>query len=127
MKLLLISIVEVIYVYYILNYFKTKYSIHHPLEYIVINKLPEFFKHPMGVYEYNNKICPFGHFASNLLVLYLLIRYLILTRTTYKLKNINLTIIIITAVLSLLNMNAFIYLIPFFILEFYVHKYIILR
>lgn len=121
MKLLIITIVEIIYVYYMLNYFKTRYSIHHPLEYIVLNQLPDFFRHPIGEYDYSNKICPFGHFASNILVLYLTCRYLILTRTKYKIKNINIIIFVITLLFSLLNMNAFVYLLPYFALEIYVH------
>ena len=120
MKLLIITIIEIIYVYYMLNYFKTRYSIHHPLEYIVIHQLPDFFRHPIGEYDYSNKICPFGHFASNILVLYLIGRYLILTRTKYKIKNINITIFVITLLFSLLNMNAFVYLLPYFIVEIYV-------
>ena len=120
MKLLILTIIEIIYVYYMLNYFKTKHSIHHPLEYILINKLPDFFKHPIGIYEYNNKICDFGHYASKILILYLIFRYLILTRTKYKIINMNIIILVITVLLSLLNMNAFVYLVPYFLLEIYI-------
>ena len=119
-QLLIITIIEIIYVYYMLNYFKTRYSIHHPLEYIVINQLPDFFKHPIGKYDYSNKICPFGHFSSNILVLYLTGRYLVYSRIAYNMNRMNIIIVIITLLLSLLNMNAFIYLIPYFILEIYV-------
>jgi len=125
MKLLIFTIIEIIYVYYMLNYFKTHYSIHHPLEYIILNKLPDFFKHPLGEYDYSNKICPFGHFASNILVLYLTGRYFIINRTNYKIKNINFIIFIITLLFSLLNMNAFVYLLPYFLIEIYVQSCIL--
>lgn len=126
MKLLIITIFEIIYVYYMLNFFKTNYSIHHPLEYIFINNLPKFFSHPIGKYDYSNKICPFGHFASNILVLYLIFRYLAITRTKINLRFINIIILIITVLLSLMNMNAFIYLLPYFFLEAYVQIYLII-
>ncbi len=117
---LIITIIEILYVYFMLNFFKTNYSIHHPLEYYFLGQLPDFFQHPIGKYDYSNKICPFGHFASNILVLYLLGRYLLFTKTKYKIKHINGVIIIITFLLSLLNMNAFLYLIPYFIIEIYI-------
>jgi hypothetical protein len=117
----IITLFEIIYIYYILNIFKTTYTIHHPLEYAMINELPNYFKHPIGKYEYSNKICPFGHFASKLLILYLAIRYILLS---YKIRRgllykINFIILIITLLLSLLNMNAFTYLIPYFLVEIY--------
>jgi hypothetical protein len=125
MKLLIITIIEVIYVYFMLNFFKTRFSIHHPLEYMLMNKLPDFFKHPISEYDYSNKICPFGHFSSNILVLYLIFRYFIVSRTQYKIKNTNIIILLITVILSLLNMNAFVYLIPYFVLELYVQSSIL--
>ena len=122
MKLLILTIIEIIYVYFMLNFFKTTYSIHHPLEFILINKFPDFLKHPISKYDYSNKICPFGHFASNILVIYLIIRYFVYNnyKIKYILKKINIVILIITAILSLLNMNAFIYLFPYFIVEIFI-------
>ena len=118
--LIIITIIEVIYVYYMLNFFKTKYSIHHPLEYIIINKLSDYYRHPIYSDEYSNKICPFGHFASNILVIYLILRCIIYIKLKNKiLNNANIAILIITFILSLLNMNAFIYLLPYFITELY--------
>ena len=42
-KLLLVSIIEALYVIYMLNFFKTKYSLAHPLS----NFNNEYLKHPI--------------------------------------------------------------------------------
>ena len=49
MNLLLISFIEAIYVIYMLNYFKTKYSIAHPFTYFN-NK---YLFHPLKVFQIN--------------------------------------------------------------------------
>ena len=71
----LISLIEIIYIYFMYNIFKTSYSIHHPFE-ILLNRisLPNFLKHPIYSNIYESKICPFGKFASILLIIWLIIR-----------------------------------------------------
>ena len=111
-KILLVFMI--FYIYYMFIIFKTKYSIHHPLEYIYNNKFGDFFKHPINSGNYESKICPFGKKAIYILVLYLIIRVF------YPInKKIKLIILIIIFILSLMNFNALLYLIPYFIFEIY--------
>ena len=89
----LISLIEIIYIYFMYNIFKTSYSIHHPFE-ILLNRisLPNFLKHPIYSNIYESKICPFGKFASILLIIWLIIR-IKFNKMNYKLsEKINKTI-----------------------------------
>ena len=116
------TIIEAIYIYYMYNLFKTKFSFHHPLEKI-INKQPisDYFKHPIysGIYE--NKICPFGKLISKLLVIWIFVRIFLLKKYSYtkitKINNIIFGLVLIGSLL--LNINSFIYFIPIFIYELY--------
>ena len=66
-----ISIIEAIYTIYMYIFFKTKYSIHSPLESHVIKS--DLWKHPINTGKYENKICRIGSYASILLaVLFIL-------------------------------------------------------
>ena len=116
---MIISIVEAIYIIYMLRFFKTKYSLAHPLTYFE-NK---FFFHPIGKSdEPISNICPFGHMASWYLGLYILIRMVILNCSKIDIKYIVLIskiIVFITMLFSFMNFNAVVYLLPVFILEFY--------
>ena len=119
---LIITFVEIIYVYYMLNIFKTKYTISHPYENIITNSLGNYFSHTVQVSTYGNKICPFGHDASELLVIYLLFRYIF---KKYNIINsdtlckFNKIVCIIVAIFSLMNMNALVYLAPYFLVELF--------
>ena len=44
-KLLILSVLQSIYIIYILNYFKTRYSFAHPL----LDFSSSYFKHPIGI------------------------------------------------------------------------------
>ena len=57
MKYIIINILEVVYIIYMFVIFQTKYSIHHPLEYIMESKLSNFFSHPISSDIYESKIC----------------------------------------------------------------------
>ena len=107
------EIALILYLIYMFNFFKTSYSISHPLEFYLISNLNDYFKHPIYSGEYESKICPFGHNIIWILVIYLVIKIY------YKIPNkINNLSIIITFILSLMNFNALLYLIPYFIYEF---------
>ena len=110
----LINCLEAIYIFYMYNIFKTKYSIHHPLEYIINNQnISDFIKHPINSGNYENKICLLGTYVSVLLVFWIIIR-----KPTKIYRKINKIIFILVLLGSLLmNLNAFIYLIPVFIYE----------
>ena len=114
--MILISILEGLYIIFMFNLFKTTKYIHHPFEQFFTNH--PFLKHPMSDSRYSNKICYFGKFSSFLLFLWLVIRYKI---KNDKLKfRLNTIIWIIVGIVSfIMNMNAFVYLIPIFLIEIY--------
>ena len=112
-KLIILSILQAIYLVYILNFFKTKYSLAHPLS----NFNSSYFKHPIGIHnEPISNICEFGHQASWFLALFVLIRAIFINKIN---KSISVFILIFTCAFSMLNLNAVIYLIPHFIIELY--------
>jgi hypothetical protein len=112
-----LSIIEAFYVIYMLRYFKTKININHPLESNITN-ISSYLLHPINSQKYESKICDFGKDSSFLIAFYLIVRFLL--KKYFKIYNssFNKGIIIIILILSLMNMNAFIYLLPFFIYEF---------
>ena len=123
-KLLLITIIEIIYLIYTFIFMKTKFYILHPIQifrYLEKNENNKFnfFKHSVQKGLYINRICPFGKVMIIILSIYLILRYYFT-----KIKKLNTIILMITFVLSLMNMNSFIYLIPFFITEFFITKYL---
>ena len=112
------SLIEIIYVIFFLNYFKTKYSIAHPLSYFD-NK---YLYHPIGKSDIPvSNVCKFGQDASWLIGLVILIRTIVVSN---KLLGINLirnfsSFTLITIIIfSLLNFNVLLYLVPFFITEY---------
>ena len=115
-KLIILNIIQGLYIIYILNFFKTKYSLAHPLS----NFSSDYFKHPIGVNSTPiSNICEFGHQMSWFLGLFVVLRSLFITKFT---KYISIIVLIITATFSLLNFNAVVYLIPHFIIEIYLIK-----
>lgn len=114
MNIFLLSLVEALYIIYMLNYFKTKYSLAHPLS----NYDNNYLKHPIGVSDKPiSNICNFGHQASWLLGLYVILRAVLLPKYKKVLRLLSIIVLIITATVSLLNLNATVYLIPYFIFE----------
>ena len=111
---MVIPIIEAYYIYYMYNIFKTTKSFHHPYELLIGEKLSNFIKHPISTGIYENKICDFGKFSSFLISIWFLTRHFIA-----KSNEINKIFLKIIFIISLLmNLNAFIYLIPIFITEF---------
>ena len=121
---LIISLVEAVYVVYMMNYFKTRYSLAHPFTYFE-NK---FLYHPIGKSDKPIcNICPLGNKGSVLIALFLILRWIIFTYSTNKsylkgLKMFSILVVSIAFLLSLLNFNAVVYLLPYFILEIYIIK-----
>lgn len=123
-KLLLITIIEIIYLIYTFIFMKTKFYILHPIYlFKVLEKNKKstfsFFKHSVQKGLCINRICPFGKVMIIILSIYLVLR-----NYSTKIKKINIIILLITLILSFMNMNSFIYLIPFFITEFFITKYL---
>jgi len=119
--MLLISLIEIIYIYYMFHIFETKFTITSPWEKFQLNYLNEtvseriysYFKHPIQNSSFaESKICQFGKKIIYLLLIYLLLRNFIILP-----KEFNYIVLIITLVLSISNLNAFLYLIPYFIFE----------
>ena len=107
----LLSILEGIYIYYMYNFFKTKYSFNFPYE---INWNLNFLKHSK-MDKYQSKICPLGNLVGILLLLWFCFRFYI---NRYKYYNKYIIYMIIIGSLFM-NFNAFIYFIPIIIIEFY--------
>ncbi len=114
MNLKFITLLICVYLYYMFHHFKTTISFNHPYESILHTSLHQYFKHPIHSDKYENKICDFGKHS-----IFILIFYLLSTLYFQINKKISFILTMITFLLSLLNMNAVIYLIPFFIIELY--------
>lgn len=120
-----IPIIEATYIIYMWNFFKTTYSFHNIWEtnLMSIPSIPQFFKHQIKNTEYSNKICPLGNLSAYLLAMWIIITKIV-TPQHLSIKSqqyINLAtkiIFTITAILAfIMNLNAFIYLVPVFIYE----------
>ena len=113
------AVVESIYVIYMLNFFKTRYSLAHPLTYFDSKLL----YHPIGKSDKPIcNICKLGNYGAYLISLFVLLRMIVLI--TFKdnmskkiVKNFSYIVLVIVFMLSLLNFNAVVYLSTFFIAE----------
>lgn len=118
MNYILVNILEFFYILYFFTIFKTKYSIHHPFEYI--NNNFSFLKHPIYTGIYENKICIFGHMCAYLSSIYFLYRSIFYYNNNKKEYTTSTIILPLIMILSfIMNINSFIYLIPIFFIEFY--------
>ena len=124
MNIVSLSVVHAIYIIYVLNYFKTRYNFAHPITYFN-NKL---LYHPIGMSDVpKSKVCKLGNILSWFLALFIIIRaVLYVNRPPLRkfLKKISLVGLILAVTLSMLNFNVVLYLIPHFIIEIYIQKYL---
>ncbi len=111
-----LNIFEAIYVYYMMNLFKTSYSLHLPFE-----KITQYHKlliHPINTGKYESKICPLGQFVGMLLPIWIFLR--VIYKDSNYIQIINNLIWIAIFILSfIMNINAFIYFVPAFFIELY--------
>ena len=116
-KNLLYSLIEGIYIVYMFNFFKTKWSIHHPLEILLEGNT--YLQHPINTGDYENKICGLGNLSGFLLLIWFLFRW----KLPDNLRLIwNRRILYLVIIVSLLmNLNAFIYFVPIIFFEYYVN------
>lgn len=118
MNILTISILEGLYIIYMLNFFKTKYSLAHPMTYFN-NK---YLWHPIGTQSKPiSNVCKFGNNASWFLAAYFIVRgYLFQNKVVKKKKLIFFNKLVLACVFlfSLMNFNVVIYLLPIFIIEY---------
>ena len=118
-KNFLIPLIESLYVIFMLNFFKTKYSLAHPLTYFE-NKL---LYHPIGKSEKPvSNICKLGNIGAYFIAAFIIFRFFIDNFNTNKIlqKNIKLLsifVLLLVFITSLLNFNAVVYLIPYFVYE----------
>ena len=119
-----LAVIHSIYIIYVLNYFKTRYNFAHPITYFN-NKL---LYHPIGMSEVpKSKVCKLGNILSWFLALFILCRailYINKPKLRPIIKQISLIGLILAVILSMLNFNVVIYLIPHFIIEIYIQKYL---
>lgn len=131
MNIYLITFLEILYLNYTFLFMKTKYYINHPFSNLrcfekneIKNNIQEFFKHPIGKGTSESYICPFGKTMIIILSFYLLFRLLFCKKYYNYVKISNIGVLVLSFILSFMNMNAMIYLIPFFIIElFLIRKY----
>ena len=120
------TFIEAIYVIFMWNFFKTKYSIHNIWEAPIMESrnLPSFFKHNVNTNIYESKICPLGNISAYLIASWIIFRDLIKAYKKNKIPHIlytlNKLIFIVVAILSFfMNLNAFLYFIPIFVYELF--------
>ena len=118
-SLIVLSIIEGLYLVYMYIFFETTTVIHHPLERVLTQGV-SFLKHPIGTTERSNQICMLGSIASILFLFWFVIRCLF-TWNHVHVKKINTVFMTLLFFCSLLlNLNAFVYAIPVFLIEWYV-------
>ena len=123
-QFLMLTLLEAVYVVYIMNFFKTRYSLAHPFTYFE-NKL---LYHPIGKSDKAIcTICPLGNWGSVAIAIYIILRWIIFSNSSNKTTITNLRLfslftLTLVLLLSFLNFNAVVYLIPYFIVEMYVIK-----
>ena len=116
----IITTLEIVYILYTFWCMKTKYFIPHPFsvlkcfEISLRNNIKTFFKHPIRQTIPSNYICPFGKYMSIILCIYLTIYRFVYDS---KYTTLHKMVLGITFILSWMNMNALVYLLPFFIIE----------
>ena len=121
--MLIVSIIHGLYIIFILNYFKTKYNFAHPITYFNNNLL----YHPIGKSKIpSSKVCKLGNILSWWLVLFIIMRGFFVQQQLYisVLRQMTLIVLILTVMLSMLNLNVIIYLIPHYIIEYVYIKYL---
>ena len=99
-----------------LNFFKTRYNLAHPASYFE-NKL---IYHPIGrSNDPISPICQLGNWGAYFIAFFILIRAFY-GRKTPIFKILNKLVVFVVFVLSLLNFNALVYLLPYFTIEYLV-------
>ena len=109
-----------VYLVWMFRHFRTTFTVHHPLEALIQRHVGDYFKHPYGNTTYGRKICPFGRHAILLLVGFLWVRvYLEATGSASEatVRTLSGVVLGVTALCSLMNMNAVLYLVPYFVYE----------
>ena len=119
--LFFITIIEIIYLYYMFHVFRTKYSFNHPFEYLFTSEMNDYFKHPIGIEDNNkSKICKFGRDGSLILIGYLIFRYFLIKTDLIprnKFYKFNTYVLLFIFTTSWMNLNAVIYFLPLLLFD----------
>lgn len=119
---LIVSILSIVYVIYMLRHFKTRYSLAHPL----VKFKTEFLRHPVGVSNVPvSNICPFGHLGAIVIATGIIVRLFLVINKSFPINLIKMysrMAVFLVFIFSLMNMNAVVYLIPFFLSEYYIQN-----
>lgn len=114
------SIIISIYVIFMLNFFKTKYSIAHPVTYFKNS----YLYHPIkNVDTPRNMICKMGNHGAWFMALFIILRAILLINidkyniSVNTIKLLSKTMVICVFILTFLNFNAMLYLVPYFLFE----------
>lgn len=105
-----LSVVQSIYIIYMFNYFETDIYFPHPLD-IVTNRSP-LLNHT----HKDNHICYLGNIVGFLLPIWLIGRHFVKNQATRKKTNRIIMNTILVLALTL-NMNAFMYFLPVWLLD----------
>ena len=105
---------ETFYIYFMFNHFKTTISVHHPFENILYG---DFFTHPISSGLYESKICPLGNLVGKLFLIWSLVALFLDKKRFDTIHRIFIVLLFIGSLL--LNLNAFIYMVPVFLFEIY--------
>lgn len=119
--ILLLRVMEIIYLLYMFLLFKTSLDFNLYTQGMLAKS--KLFKH-LEQNQYGNRICLFGHIMIILLCIFIILREI------YPLPQyLTWIVLIISLLLSLLNLNAVVYFIPFWTIEliielntYYVYK-----
>jgi len=119
--MIFITIIEIIYLYYMFHVLRTQYSFNHPFEYLFTNDIDDYFKHSIGIEDPSkSKICKFGRDGSLILIAYLIFRYLLIKTKLIpenKFYNFNNCVLLFIFIVSWMNLNAVIYFLPFLLFD----------
>ena len=109
MNKLLISLLETVYLIYMFHFFTTTVDFN-----IFESPGGELFKHIIGNQK-GLRICPFGRVVIFVLIFILISRnFIFISPLLIKIT------LIISFILSFMNLNAVIYMLPIFIIEYYI-------
>ena len=115
MNILLLSFLESFYIIYIMNFFKTRYNLAHPMTFIE----NDYFRHPVDISEEPRRmICRFGRNISWVIALYIFFRGVIEYYYKEKMTQITKIIMLLIFLGSMINFNVTIYFIPIFAIEY---------
>lgn len=109
------------YIIYVLIFFQTTYSIHHPLEAWIQNQsVGDFLRHPVSTGRYESKICPLGKAVAVGLAIWVIITGTVPRTSRLRFWN---HVIWTTVMLCglLMNLNFVVYLLPVYLLETVLH------